>query len=70
MTTHLMDVVFDLGEVYPIPLGRATTPDEVAALVTFLLGPDARAFCGSVVVMDGGTEAALRAADWPAPPGG
>jgi hypothetical protein len=32
-----------------------------------LLSPDAAFFCGSVLFMDGGTDAAARADDWPAP---
>ena len=31
-----------------------------------LLGPDGGFFCGSVVLVDGGTEALLRPTDWPA----
>jgi hypothetical protein len=34
--------------------------------VAFLLGPDARFFCGSIVFVDGGTDALLRSDDWPA----
>lgn len=45
---------------FPIPIGRTGQPDEVAAFVEFLLGPDARFFCGSVVFIDGGTDALLR----------
>lgn len=66
MTAGIEDMVFGLGDVYPMPAGRVGTADEVAALLAFLLGPDAGFFCGSVVVMDGGTEAALRPDDWPA----
>jgi NAD(P)-dependent dehydrogenase (short-subunit alcohol dehydrogenase family) len=51
---------------FPIPAGRGGRPIEVAALVDFLLGPDAGFFCGSVVFMDGGTDALLRPDDWPA----
>ena len=40
---------------------------QIAALVEFLLGPDARFFCGSVVFCDGGTDAATRADDVPPP---
>lgn len=51
----------------PIPVGRPGTPDEIAAFVQFLLGPDARFFCGSVVFVDGGTDAMFRADDMPVP---
>jgi NAD(P)-dependent dehydrogenase (short-subunit alcohol dehydrogenase family) len=51
----------------PIPVGRAGTPAEIAAFIEFLLGPDARFFCGAVVWVDGGSDALLRADDWPAP---
>jgi NAD(P)-dependent dehydrogenase (short-subunit alcohol dehydrogenase family) len=65
MTADGIDFVLSLGEVYPIPIGRAGRPEEVAGLLAFLLGPEAGFFVGSVVFMDGGTDAALRAADWP-----
>ncbi len=46
---------------FPIPVGRTGRPDELAALVQFLLGPDARFICGSLIFADGGTDALLRA---------
>jgi NAD(P)-dependent dehydrogenase (short-subunit alcohol dehydrogenase family) len=52
---------------FPVPVGRKGTASELAAFVAFLLGPDARFFCGSVVVVDGGTDALLRADDMPVP---
>lgn len=45
---------------FPIPVGRKGTADELAALVEFLLGPDARFLCGSLIFADGGTDALLR----------
>ena len=51
----------------PIPVGRAGRPEEIAALAAFLLGPDGGYFCGSVLFCDGGSDALLRPADWPAP---
>lgn len=45
---------------FPIPVGRKGTADELAALVEFLLGPDARFVCGSLIFADGGTDALLR----------
>jgi NAD(P)-dependent dehydrogenase (short-subunit alcohol dehydrogenase family) len=60
-------VIGELVDNLPMPVGRSGTPDEIAALVAFLLGPDARFFCGSVVFCDGGTDAQLRPDDFPAP---
>lgn len=45
---------------FPVPLGRFGDADQIAAVITFLLGPDAAFFCGSVVFVDGGTDAMLR----------
>ena len=55
-----------LLEQFPIPVGRAGRPEEIASLIGFLLGPDAGFFCGSVVFADGGTDALLRTDAWPA----
>ena len=52
---------------FPIPAGRPGRPEELAALVAFLLGPEARFFVGSLVFADGGTDALCRPDDWPAP---
>jgi NAD(P)-dependent dehydrogenase (short-subunit alcohol dehydrogenase family) len=54
-------------DAFPIPVGRKGTADELAAFVQFLLGPDARFFCGSVIFVDGGTDAQARPDDFPAP---
>jgi NAD(P)-dependent dehydrogenase (short-subunit alcohol dehydrogenase family) len=45
---------------FPIPTGTFGTPDDVAAAVAFLLGSQARFCCGSVLFVDGGTDALLR----------
>jgi NAD(P)-dependent dehydrogenase (short-subunit alcohol dehydrogenase family) len=49
---------------FPVPIGRACRPDEIADVIAFMLGSPV--LCGSVVVADGGTEAMLRPTDWPA----
>jgi NAD(P)-dependent dehydrogenase (short-subunit alcohol dehydrogenase family) len=46
---------------FPIPTGGFGAPDDIAAAVAFLLGPEARFCCGSVLFVDGGTDALLRA---------
>lgn len=66
MTADMLEFVLSLGDVYPIPQARAGRPEEVASLLAFLLSPDAGFFCGSVVFMDGGSDAALNADAWPA----
>lgn len=50
---------------FPLPLGRGGRAEEVAELVVFLL-TGGTFFCGAFLVCDGGTEALLRADDWPA----
>jgi NAD(P)-dependent dehydrogenase (short-subunit alcohol dehydrogenase family) len=59
--------VGELLEAFPIPVGRTGTAEELAAVTAFLLGPDARFFCGSVVVVDGGSDALLHPDDNPRP---
>jgi NAD(P)-dependent dehydrogenase (short-subunit alcohol dehydrogenase family) len=52
---------------FPVPIGRTGRAEELAAFVHFLLGPDARFFCGSVVFVDGGSDALLRTDEVPRP---
>ena len=55
-----------LLDLLPIPLERPGRPEEIAAVVEFLLGPEGSFFCGSVLFCDGGSDALLRPRDWPA----
>ena len=43
-----------------IPIGRFGTPEDVAAFVSFLLGPEATWMHGSVLYLDGGNDAEIR----------
>ena len=52
------------GAIMPANIVTGKEADELAAFVHFLLGPDARFFCGSVVFVDGGTDALMRADDF------
>ena len=45
---------------FPIPTGAFGAPEQVAGAIAFLLGPDAAFCCGSVLFVDGGTDALLR----------
>jgi NAD(P)-dependent dehydrogenase (short-subunit alcohol dehydrogenase family) len=45
---------------FPVPTGGFGEPADVAAAVAFLLGPEARFICGSVLFVDGGTDALIR----------
>ena len=45
---------------FPIPLGSFGEPDRIASAIAFLLGPDAGFCCGSVLFVDGGSDALLR----------
>jgi NAD(P)-dependent dehydrogenase (short-subunit alcohol dehydrogenase family) len=43
-----------------LPLGRRGEPDEIAGLVSFLLGPEASWIHGSIYFIDGGNDAEVR----------
>ena len=57
-------------DAFPLPIGREGQPEEIAALLGFLLGPEARFIVGSVIFVDGGTDALTRPNDWPTPKAG
>jgi NAD(P)-dependent dehydrogenase (short-subunit alcohol dehydrogenase family) len=65
MTEDSVDWIMKLGDVFPVPVGRPGEAAEVAGLLAYMLSEEAGFFCGSVVFMDGGSDAATRADDWP-----
>ncbi|HLI74057.1 MAG TPA: SDR family oxidoreductase [Acidimicrobiales bacterium] len=61
LTAGLEDAVLGpLIEALPVPIGRRAEPDEIAAAVAFLLHPDNGFVHGSVLFVDGGSDALLR----------
>ena len=60
-------MIGELIQAYPVPRGKAGQPEEVAAVIAFMLSPAASLLHGTVLFADGGTDALLRTRDWPAP---
>lgn len=52
---------------FPVPIGQYGEPDQVARWAELMLSSAADSLVGSVVVVDGGSEAWFRATDWPRP---
>ena len=64
MTEGGLDTILNMPN-WPRPTEEPGKPEEVAGLIRYLLSEEARYFVGSFVMMDGGTDAALRPDDWP-----
>jgi NAD(P)-dependent dehydrogenase (short-subunit alcohol dehydrogenase family) len=52
---------------FPVPVGGFGDPAQLADWITFMLSDSADFLCGSVVFVDGGSDAYFRAKDWPRP---
>ncbi|MFN8043916.1 MAG: SDR family oxidoreductase [Mycobacterium sp.] len=52
---------------FPVPIGGFGDPGELADWVLFMLSDSADFLCGSIVFVDGGSDAYFRADDWPRP---
>jgi NAD(P)-dependent dehydrogenase (short-subunit alcohol dehydrogenase family) len=52
---------------FPVPVGGFGETDQLAEWVCFMLSDAADFLCGSVIFVDGGTDAHFRADDWPRP---
>ena len=51
---------------FPVPTGGFGSPDDIAAWIEHMLvGDGCRFLCGSVIFVDGGTDAMVRPDDWP-----
>ncbi len=50
---------------FPVPVGGFGDPAQLADWMVFMLSDAADFLCGSVIFVDGGTDAYFRADDWP-----
>lgn len=50
---------------FPVPVGGFGDPEHMAEWMCFMLSDAADFLCGSVIFVDGGTDAYFRADDWP-----
>jgi NAD(P)-dependent dehydrogenase (short-subunit alcohol dehydrogenase family) len=69
MTRPLLDMpgINDALKQIPIPAGRWGQADELASVITFLLGPGASYIVGQTIFADGGTDALLQPRSHPHP---
>ena len=56
-----------LIHAFPVPIGGFGDPGHLADWVVFMLSESASFLCGSVIFVDGGSDAYFRADDWPRP---
>ncbi len=52
---------------FPVPIRHVGTPEQLTEWVMMMLSPAADFLVGSVIVVDGGTDALVRTRDWPRP---
>lgn len=52
-------------EAFPVPTGNFGKPEHIADWVYMMLSPSAEFLCGSILFVDGGTDAHFRPNDWP-----
>lgn len=52
-------------ETFPVPTGGYGRAEDIAAWAVLMLSPAADFLCGSVIYVDGGTDAYFRADAWP-----
>ncbi|MGV0807313.1 SDR family oxidoreductase [Mycolicibacterium setense] len=50
---------------FPVPVGGFGDPEHLAEWMVFMLSDAADFLCGSVIFVDGGSDAYFRPADWP-----
>ncbi|MGV0815536.1 SDR family oxidoreductase [Mycolicibacterium boenickei] len=50
---------------FPVPVGGFGDPDHLAEWMVFMLSDAAEFLCGSVIFVDGGSDAYFRSGDWP-----
>jgi len=59
-TIHRHEALGPAVAALPVALGREARPEELAAAIAFLLGPDAGYVHGTVLKVDGGSDALVR----------
>ena len=52
-------------KAFPVPTGGFGTPQQIAAWIGHMMSEDADFLCGSVIFVDGGTDALVRPDSWP-----